>query len=74
MSILNDIETEFKERDFSKPREEKTEIKIDNVSMMFKDKKGGEPVTALKNVNLDIKQGEFISLLGPSGCGKTTLT
>ena len=31
------------------------------------------PVTALKNINLGINDGEFISLLGPSGCGKTTL-
>jgi len=28
---------------------------------------------ALKNINLSIKKGEFISFLGPSGCGKTTL-
>jgi putative spermidine/putrescine transport system ATP-binding protein len=28
---------------------------------------------ALKDINLDIRPGEFISLLGPSGCGKTTL-
>ncbi len=27
----------------------------------------------LKNANLEIKKGEFFSLLGPSGCGKTTL-
>ncbi len=30
-------------------------------------------VDALKNVNLTIKPGEFISFVGPSGCGKTTL-
>jgi NitT/TauT family transport system ATP-binding protein len=53
--------------------EEKVEIKIEDVSMVFQDKNGGVPVTALKNVNLDIREGEFISLLGPSGCGKTTL-
>jgi len=28
---------------------------------------------ALKNINLNVKEGEFVSVLGPSGCGKTTL-
>lgn len=49
------------------------EIKIENLSIQFPDKDGGEPVTALQNVNLEIRQGEFISMVGPSGCGKTTL-
>jgi iron(III) transport system ATP-binding protein len=29
-------------------------------------------VTAVGDFNLDVKDGEFVSLLGPSGCGKTT--
>jgi putative spermidine/putrescine transport system ATP-binding protein len=30
------------------------------------------PVQAVKGVDLEVKEGEFLSLLGPSGCGKTT--
>src|SRR5262245_6401120 len=29
--------------------------------------------TALQDIDLDIRRGEFVSFLGPSGCGKTTL-
>ena len=30
-------------------------------------------ISVLKNMNLDVAEGEFIVLLGPSGCGKSTL-
>lgn len=71
MTKLEIIEDEFEEKDHSLSQE--TEIEIKDLCVEFPDKNGGEPIRALSNVNLDIKQGEFISLLGPSGCGKTTL-
>ncbi|MGP1674391.1 MAG: ATP-binding cassette domain-containing protein, partial [Candidatus Limnocylindrales bacterium] len=30
-------------------------------------------MTALEGIHLDIRRGEFVSLIGPSGCGKSTL-
>jgi NitT/TauT family transport system ATP-binding protein len=47
-------------------------ITISGLEKRFKTR-SGEVVNALSNVNLDIAQHEFISVVGPSGCGKTTL-
>ena len=35
--------------------------------------KGGETITPLDNVSLDVDEGEFVSLMGASGTGKSTL-
>ena len=41
-------------------------IRLDNIEVHFGD------FTALRNIELDIQEGEFFTFLGPSGCGKTT--
>ncbi len=46
-------------------------IQVQNAEMVFTTKKGR--FHALREINLDVAQGEFVTLIGHSGCGKSTL-
>ena len=49
---------------------DETVISAKDLSLTFQTNDG--PVHALKDVNLDVHKGDFVSFIGPSGCGKTT--
>ncbi|WP_330375395.1 ABC transporter ATP-binding protein [Inediibacterium massiliense] len=46
-------------------------IKIENLKKVYKN--GNISVEALKNIHLEVKEKEFVSIMGPSGSGKSTL-
>jgi len=46
-------------------------LELKNITKVYHT--GGEDVEALKGIDLQFRENEFVSILGPSGCGKTTL-
>lgn len=46
-------------------------IKLENVGKCFTTRR--KNITALSGVNMEFKEGEFVSIVGPSGCGKSTI-
>ncbi|MFA6680267.1 MAG: ABC transporter ATP-binding protein [Candidatus Methanomethylophilaceae archaeon] len=44
-----------------------TKIKLEHITMRF------GKIFAVRDINLDVQSGEYVTILGPSGCGKTTL-
>ena len=46
-------------------------LELKDISKKYQSKKG--EIIAIKNINMRVKEGEFVSIIGPSGCGKSTL-
>jgi len=53
------------------PRGEKTVIKLINLCQTYRT--AHMETTALDNINMHVRKGEFVAVMGPSGCGKSTL-
>lgn len=51
--------------------DEKIKLQVCGLSKIYED--NGREVVALKDVNLEVKESEFVMIVGPSGCGKTSL-
>jgi NitT/TauT family transport system ATP-binding protein len=47
--------------------------RLRGITRIYPPAPGGQPVHALGPVDLDLRRGEFFSVVGPSGCGKSTL-
>lgn len=48
-------------------------LNLNNINKSFKGANGEKEFVAVKDVNLNIEESEFLCLLGPSGCGKSTV-
>ncbi len=58
-------------KDTQTPWLRESKMLLENISRSFPTHNGVVP--ALENINLNVKEGEFLCVVGPSGCGKSTL-
>ncbi|MGJ8677992.1 MAG: ABC transporter ATP-binding protein [Akkermansiaceae bacterium] len=57
---------------FAKLQQRESVLKVNHLSKKFTSPQG-KVITALEDINFEVKRREFLSIIGPSGCGKSTL-
>ena len=70
-NIDNPVKFVDSANDFHKISNRETSVSVKGVTVSFKGSKG--TFIAIKDISLDIKNGEIVALIGHSGCGKSTL-
>ena len=48
-------------------------LQASGIGMRFENTRTGQAIDALRDIDLTVRAGEFLTIVGPSGCGKTTL-
>ena len=53
-------------------RARSSSVRLEKITKMFRSHDGTKELAAVDNIDLEVRDGELVTLLGPSGCGKTT--
>src|SRR5436190_16416205 len=73
LNVRAEVLSEAKPRDAERSKDRMVEIQGVSKSFHKTASNSSTEIQALANVNLSIRENEFVSIIGPSGCGKTTL-
>ena len=72
---MNCIAANLGSRPTQGPRQRRrlADVRFQQVCKTYPGRRGGDPVSVLRQLDLHVRDGEFLVLVGPSGCGKSTL-